>query len=49
MWCGGICRETGRFCPYATVNRYCSLTACINHPSIITIPYEWVIEKDVPW
>lgn len=46
MWYGGICRETGKFCQYATKNGgYCSMTACINHPSVEIITYPWMVEK----
>ena len=45
MWIGGICRETGRYCPYATVNHYCSMTVCVNHPSVEIITYPWMVEK----
>lgn len=45
MYYGGICRETGKFCPYATVNRYCQMTTCVNHPSVEIIIYPWMIEK----
>ena len=45
MWYGGICRETGKFCQYATQNGYCQMTVCINHPSIEIITYPWMVEK----
>lgn len=45
MWYGGICRETGKFCPYTTVNRYCQFTVCINHPTVEIITYPWMVEK----
>ena len=46
MWYGGICRETGKFCQYATSNGgYCTMTACINHPSVEIITYPWMVEK----
>lgn len=46
MWYGGICRETGKFCQYATQNGgYCSLATCINQPSIEIITNPWMVEK----
>lgn len=45
MWYGGICRETGKFCQYATQNGYCQMTACINRPSVEIITYPWMVEK----
>lgn len=46
MWYGGLCRETGKYCQYATPNGgYCSMTACINHPSVEIITYPWMVEK----
>lgn len=45
-WYGGLCRETGKYCQYATPNGgYCSMTACINHPSVEIITYPWMVEK----
>lgn len=34
---GGICRENGKYCQYATWQGYCTMTACINHPPVISI------------
>lgn len=46
MWYGGICRETGKFCTYATQNGgYCQMTTCINHSSVEIITYPWMIER----
>lgn len=38
---GHICRETGKVCEYATVNGYCQMTACINHPHITVTTWAW--------
>lgn len=45
MWYGGTCRETGKFCQYATPNGYCQITVCINHPLVETITFPWMVEK----
>lgn len=46
MWYGGICRETRKFCQYATSNGgYCSMTTCINYSSAEIITYPWMVEK----
>ena len=45
MWYGGICSKTGKYCTYATVHGYCTITACVNHPSVEIITYPWMVEK----
>lgn len=45
MWYGSICRETGKFCTYATQNGHCQVTTCINHPSVEIITYPWMVER----